>query len=323
MQDLARRSKQPGRADLVDGLAVRALLAFALRCASMRPEDIAFGAGAFEVPARRSAVRVTWLGTAGFRIEHEGTTILVDPYVTRASLFECARAALASDARAVARFAPRADAIVAGHTHFDHVLDVPSIAKATGAKVFGSRSCVHLCRLEGVAEDCAIDVEAHHGEPLRAEVGPFELRFVPSVHSAFLFGRIPFPGDISDCEQVPLRTHHYRCGAVFGVDIRVAGRRLYHLGSADLLESHPARDVDLLLMCVAGWTTTARFCPRVMGALRPSAILLSHWDNFFSSMDAGAHALPAMQMPRLVDGLTAVDPSVRVGTVPILGSVEL
>ena len=77
------------------------------------------------------------------------------------------------------------------------------------------------------------------------------------------------------------------------------------------------------MMCVAGWTTTARFCPRVMGAIRPGAILLSHWDNFFAPMDAGAKALPAMQMPRLVEGLTAVDPSVRIGTVPLLGSVEL
>ena len=33
--------------------------------------------------------------------------------------------------------------------------------------------------------------------------------------------------------------------------------------------------------------------------------------------------LLGMQMPRLVEGLTAVDPSVRIGTVPLLGSVEL
>ena len=92
---------------------------------------------------------------------------------------------------------------------------------------------------------------------------------------------------------------------------------------AGLLDAHPERDVDLLLMCVAGWTTTPRFVPRVMGALRPGAVLLSHWDNFFLPMSAGAKALPAMQLPRLVDGLTAIDPSVRVGTVPLLGHVLL
>lgn len=289
----------------------------------MRPEDIAFRASSFDLPTDRAPIRVTWLGTAGFAIEHGGFTLLIDPYVTRSSLLDCARGPLLSNADAVQRFTPKADAIITGHTHFDHALDVPSIALATGAKVYGSRSCVHLCRIAGVPEAQVMDVESRRGEPARAEVGPFSLRFVPSVHSAFLFGRIPMPGDISDCDQIPLRTNHYRCGAVFGVDIRVAGKRLYHLGSADLLDAHPERDVDLLLMCVAGWTTTPRFVPRVMGALRPGAVLLSHWDNFFTPMSAGATPLPAMQLPRLVDGLTAVDPSVQVGTVPLLGHVEL
>lgn len=292
---------------------------------AMRPADLSFSRDDFEVPAGRAPVRVRWLGTAGFSIEHDGHVLLIDPYLTRASLLSCLRAPLRSDTSLVQRFTPKADAIVTGHTHFDHVLDVPAIAKATGAKVFGSRSCANLCRVEGVPAAQVVDVEsAQRGrEATRAEVGPFSLRFVPSCHSAFVFGRIPAPGDISDCEQIPLRTERYRCGAVFGVDVRVAGRRIYHMGSADLLDGHPERNVDLLLMCVAGWTSTERFAPRVMGALRPGAILLSHWDNFFAPMDAGAKLLPAMQMPRLVDGLTAIDPSVRVGTIPLLGELAL
>jgi hypothetical protein len=122
---------------------------------------------------------------------------------------------------------------------------------------------------------------------------------------------------------VPLRAHRYRCGAVFGVDIRVAGLRLYHLGSANLLDAHGTPDVDLLLMCVAGWTTTARFPARVLGAFTPRAILLSHWDDFFSPMERGARPLPAIALPRLVDALTAGDPSVRLGTVPLGESLLL
>ena len=289
----------------------------------MRPEDLAFSPSALGVPVGRPPIRVTWLGTAGFAIEHAGFTVLIDPYVTRASLFDCASGPVVSDVEAVHRYVPKADAIVAGHTHFDHALDVPTIARITGAKVFGSRSCVHLCRIAGVPEAQVMDVESHRGDFVTCEVGPFTMRFVPSVHSAFFFGRIPMQGEISDCDQIPLRTGEYRCGAVFGVDIRVAGKRIYHLGSADLLEANPERDVDLLLLCVAGWNTTSRYAPRVMSALRPGSVLLSHWDNFFSPMSEGARALPAMQMPRLVDSLTAVDPSVRVGTVPLLGYVEL
>lgn len=289
----------------------------------MKPEDLRFDA-AFDVPTSRAPIRITWLGTAGFAIEHDGHTVLIDPYVTRASLFNCLRAPVVSDPVAVRRYVPKADAIVAGHTHFDHVLDVPAIAKATGAKVFGSRSCAALCRIEGVRDDQVTDVESSRRmEDVRAQIGPFELRFVPSCHSSLLLGRVPAPGDISDCEHVPLRPQGYRCGAVFGVDVRVAGRRIYHLGSADLLDGYPERDVDLLLMCVAGWTTTERFAQRVMGSLRPGAILLSHWDNFFSPMRSGASLLPAMRMPRLVDQLGAIDPSTTIGTLPLLGELSL
>jgi L-ascorbate metabolism protein UlaG (beta-lactamase superfamily) len=284
----------------------------------MRPGALRFASEPFGPPARRPPVRVTWLGTAGFAIEHAGTVVLVDPYVTRASLWHCLRGPLRSDAGAVARWTPRANAIVAGHTHFDHALDVPAIARATGATVYGSRSCAALCHVEGVPADRVVDVESSmRGEPLPAEVGPFALRFVPSAHSALLLGRVPFPGEIADCDQVPLRAQRYRCGAVFGVDIRVAGLRLYHLGSANLLDAHSVPDVDLLLMCVAGWTTTPRFVDRVLGAFGPRAILLSHWDDFFRPMERGARPLPAIAMPRLVDALAAADPGLRLGTVAL------
>ena len=287
----------------------------------MRPEDLYFAAA----PFGGSQIRITWLGTAGFAIEHEGHVLLIDPYLTRASLTRCLWAPLASDERLVRRLAPKADAILLSHTHFDHALDAPAIARQTGARVFGSRSALHLCRAHGLPESQLVDVEsgASGGTP-EAEVGPFRLRFWPSAHSAFLLGRVPFPGDIADCADVPMRTSNYRCGAVFGAEIEVAGRRLFHVGSAELVESGwRVADVDLVLACVAGWTTTDRYPERLARALSPGAVLLHHWDNFLRSISDEVRALPAMRMAALVDRLGAAAPGVRVGTLPLLGSVTL
>jgi len=290
----------------------------------VRPEDFAFPVDALTLPAGRRPIRVTWLGTAGFAIEHAGFTVLIDPYVTRASLLDCARGALRSDTRRVAQMLPRADAIVAGHTHFDHALDIPAAALHSGATVYGSPSCVALCRAAGVPAARVVDVSQRTATgPFEAEVGPFVLRFVPSVHSAFALGRVPFAGEIADCAELPMGITGYRCGAVFSVELRVAGRRIYHLGSADLVDAAPSPGVDLLLCCVAGWTTTPRFAPRVMQALRPGAVLLSHWDNFFRPLEDGARMLPGMQMPRLVDALTRLEPSLPLGTVPLFGGISL
>lgn len=294
----------------------------------MRPEDIAWSLDAL-VPGARAGpsgrVRVQWLGTAGFAVEHDGRTLLVDPYVTRASLARCIVAPLRPDVSAIAQYVPRADAIVLGHTHFDHALDAPLIARRTGARVFGSRSAAALCRAQGVPAERVEDVQGEPGQaPIEREVGPFHLRFVPSAHSRFALGRVPFAGEITDCSDVPMRADAYRCGAVFGVEIRVAGRTLYHLGSAELVDaSIEVKHVDLLLMCVAGWNAGRDVPERVARRLDPGAVLLSHWDDFLRPLGSRVRALPAMQLPRLVERLGRAAPGVRIGTVAPLGGILL
>jgi L-ascorbate metabolism protein UlaG (beta-lactamase superfamily) len=271
-------------------------------------------------------VGLRWLGTAGFEISYDGWVVLLDPYLTRAPLRTCVTTPLSPDLRAIRHHISGADAIVCGHTHFDHVLDVPAIARFTGAKVFGSRSASTLCRAAGLPDDRIVDVQSSTGrQETRAEVGPFSLRFVPSAHSPFMAGRVPFPGDIVDCDQVPARMHDYKCGAVFGVIIEVAGRSFFHAGSANVTDDvvPSLREVDVLLLCVAGWPSTPNLPGRILRHTNPGAVVLSHWDNFFLPLSGGAKALPAMQMPRLVDALVAHDSSLAIGTVPLLQTLEL
>jgi L-ascorbate metabolism protein UlaG (beta-lactamase superfamily) len=303
------------------------------RCGRVKPDDIAWTIDTLDHAGERPAagaggrVLVRWLGTAGFALECDGHVVLIDPYVTRASLATCVFSRLRPDEQAIARYAPRADAIILGHTHFDHALDAPAIARRTGARVFGSRSASALCLAAGVPAERVDVVEREPGsQPAVRQVGPFELRFVPSAHSRLVAGRVPFPGEIADCDQVPQRANEYRCGAVFGVEIRVAGKTLYHMGSAELVEAAiDAPHVDLLLMCVAGWTTSRKLPERVAAKIAPGAIFLSHWDDFLRPIDAagGARILPAMQLPRLVERLARATGGIPVGTLPILGEVRV
>lgn len=293
----------------------------------MRPESLFFrpddltpqGSGA------RPALTVRWLGTAGFEITCEDHVLLLDPYVTRASLARCVASPLAPDLGAIGRHIRRADAVIVGHTHFDHALDVPAIAKRTGARVFGSRSAAALCRAAGVPEARVHMVERDPGQaPIVAEVGPFRLRFVPSAHSRFALGRVPFPGEIDDCDAVPTRAEGYRCGAVFRVEIEAAGRTIVHMGSAELLPDGPSpRNVDLLLLCVAGWRSGRDLPERVMRQISPANVLLSHWDDFFRPLHEPVRALPAVGLGALADRLTRASRDVRLGALPLLGDLFL
>jgi L-ascorbate metabolism protein UlaG (beta-lactamase superfamily) len=226
-----------------------------------------------------AGLELTWLGTAGVRLAYQGTTVLIDPYVTRLSMGQLARRAVVkSSVDSIDAWAPSADAILTGHTHFDHALDVPAISARTGCKVYGSTSLSHLMRLYGRPEQ-AVVVEPHR----EYEVGPFRFHFVPSVHSKLQLGvSIPYAGELT-CDHVDhLTPQAYRCGQVWGIHIEVAGIRIYHQGSADLIEDEiKDRGVDVFLCGISGRRFTHSYVERIVRALAPSAIVPTHYDNFF------------------------------------------
>ena len=101
-------------------------------------------------------LELEWLGVAGYRLTYEGVSILVDPYVSRVPLrtLLLRRPALPdhdADRPLRPRPAPVAGILV-GHTHWDHAVDAPALARRFGAPAYGSDSLAHLMRLHGLAE---------------------------------------------------------------------------------------------------------------------------------------------------------------------------
>jgi L-ascorbate metabolism protein UlaG (beta-lactamase superfamily) len=224
------------------------------------------------------------MGTAGFRFAYQGTTLWIDPYLTRHSIGELVRRrAVPVSTRAIARWIDRADAVLVGHTHFDHAMDVPEIARRFGCKVYGSTSLAHLMHLHALA-DRAVVVEPHRDY----QVGPFRFHFVPSAHSKLELGlRVPFAGELT-CDHLDgLTPQAYRCGQVWGIWIEVAGMSFYHQGSADLVDNEIRdRDVDVFLCGIAGRRFTQRYMERIVGRLRPAIIVPHHHDDFFRPLGA-------------------------------------
>ena len=231
-------------------------------------------------------LELTWIGAAGFRLAYQGTVIWIDPYVSRLSLGSFVRRrVMPSDPTAVARWIDRADAVLVGHTHFVHALDVPAIARAHGCPVYGSASLAHLMQLHGLAPQ-AVTVESKR----TYAVGPFTFHFVPSIHSKLQLGLgIPYSGELT-CEHVDaLSPQAYRCGQVYGIAIEVAGIRLYHQGSADLLEDEIVdRGVDLFLCGISGRRFTPNYVERILRVLDPRANVPTHFDDFFRPLEAPA-----------------------------------
>lgn len=269
-------------------------------------------AGPSPLPA---GLELTWFGTAGFRIAYQGTVIWIDPYVTRLPLADFAlRRVVPPSDELVARWIDRADAVLVGHTHFDHALDVPAIARRFGCPVYGSRSVEHLLGLHGLAAHAVVV------EPKRSyEVGPFRFHFVPSLHSRLQLGLgIPYSGELT-CEHLDeLTPQAYRCGQVWGLCIEVGGARLYHQGSADLLEDEIVdRGVDVFLCGAAGRRFTPRYLERIVRALDPKLVVPTHYDDFFRPLGAPTEMSFNVNLTGFADELRAVARDVPVRTLEV------
>lgn len=265
-----------------------------------------------------AGLRVQWLGTAGFALTYDDTTVLIDPYVTRRDLRTSVTArALHPDHALVADLLPRADAVLVGHTHFDHAVDVPAVA-ASGATVYGSASVRQLLGLHAMA-DRAVEV----APDATYEIGPFTMRFVPSLHSKLLLGlAVPSDGELT-CDALDhLGLNAYRCGQVWGIHLEVGGTTLYHQGSANLVEdAYRHGPVDVFLCGIAGRVYTRDFTNRALRLLRPAVVIPHHHDDFFRPLGEPMGLSLNVNLEGFVDDVDRFDPDIAVRTLDPLQTV--
>ena len=258
-----------------------------------------------------AGLELEWLGVAGYRLTYEGTTVLVDPYVSRVPLLSVIlRRPTLPDATLIDRYVRRADAILIGHTHWDHAVDAPAIARRDGATVYGSDSLARLMALHGLD---GVIVEPGR----RYEIGPFTVSFTPSRHSKLLFGRkVPFDGPLT-CEDLHgLSPGAYRCGDVFGIRIEVAGTSFYHQGSADLRDDARIEPVDVFLAGIAGRQVTPHYWRRILPRLDPRVVVPTHYDNFFAPLDKPLSLVRRADLAGLPDEIRAVSSATTLAAVP-------
>lgn len=232
-------------------------------------------------------VELSWLGVAGYRLGYAGHAVYMDPYVTRVPF----RAMLSrrpslpdvsAHERLLGAESARVEAILVGHTHFDHAVDVPALARRWDTRVYGSSSLRGLMALHGEGER-AVEVTPQ----TQYELGPFRVTFFPSLHSKLLLGyKVPADGEFS-CEHLDaLSANAYRCGDIYGIRIEVAGASFYHQGSANLIdELVPRGGVDFFLAGIAGRSFTRDYWARMLPLLEPKTVVASHFDDFFRAID--------------------------------------
>lgn len=129
-------------------------------------------------------IRVTWLGVATVLIDDGETALLTDGFFSRPSKLELMLSKIAPDLDAVTNGMKRGNitrlaAVIVNHSHYDHAMDAPEVAKRTNAKLVGSESTANIGRGWGLPEDQISVVKV--GEPV--QYGNFTVTVLKSRHS--------------------------------------------------------------------------------------------------------------------------------------------
>ncbi len=111
-------------------------------------------------------MKITFLGHASLHIEVGGQDIIVDPFITGNPLAE------EIDINSL-----QADYILLTHAHQDHILDVESIAKRTGAKVVSNFEIVTHFQSKGIDGH-----PMNHGGNWSFEFG--KVKYVNAIHTS-------------------------------------------------------------------------------------------------------------------------------------------
>ncbi|HON38464.1 MAG TPA: MBL fold metallo-hydrolase [Deltaproteobacteria bacterium] len=256
-------------------------------------------------------LEVRWLGCAGLELEINSKVILIDPYLSRPGIFKIlfSRIAPAPDLvnSFTSRLAGRVSAVICGHTHFDHVLDVPEIVRSLGCRAVGSSSLKALLDISGVSAEvtiCSGNERIDLDDDIRVQM-------IPSRHGRVFLGRTPYPGEIDPSWTLPLKASQYRLGAMFMPKIEVGDITLIHSGSAGFIESElDGHRCDVLFMCVPGWKSMPEYTTRMVNILRPEVIIPFHFDDFTRRMPRSGRIrmLPSIDLQGFVERVHKYSP---------------
>jgi len=259
-------------------------------------------------------LNVTWTGAAGLQFETDKETILIDPYHTRVDIFNTLLGPISADTAAIDARLPdmkKIAAVIVGHTHSDHALDVPYIASKSTCTVVGSASMdtlMNLSEMPGRVRVCS------GGETVSLGDGA-SVTMIRSTHGLVILGKVPFPGEIRPTNTLPMKASGYRVGTVFAPKLQTKDTTFLHVGSANFIEKEmEGHTCDVLFLCVPGWKKRENYPQRLIEMTQPQTVVLFHYDDFSKPHKRGksTRRLPFTDIKGLIKVIKAHAPRLRV-----------
>lgn len=246
-------------------------------------------------PAGADMLSVRYMGNTSLLITDEMTSIMVDGWFTRPSFFLRVLGKIEPDMDAIIDGFARGDiaelaAVIPVHSHYDHAMDAPEVARRTGAVLVGSESTANIGRGWGLSDDQIRTVVS--GEPL--QFGDFTVTLIKSRH---LTSANPEIGSVTLDDPViseplvpPVIFYEYKMGEVYSIhvdhplgSILIQGSAGYVTGALDDVR---ADVVFLGVGRISAKTETYQqeYWEQIVRVVRPRRVFPVHWDSPFDAL---------------------------------------
>jgi L-ascorbate metabolism protein UlaG (beta-lactamase superfamily) len=268
---------------------------------SVAAEDSQLGA---ESPQEKTILK--WLGTAGWEIRLGNTKILIDPFLTRRE--PSANAEWKTDEEAVLNVIKGADYIFAGHSHADHIGDIPFIAKRFGSKVIGSRTTTNIALTAGVDKSQLVTITG--GE--KFDFKEFSVQVIESRHGVLTRSgrrRQAKPEEILRPWSGPIRGNAFVEGGSYLYLFTFGKQRVLHQSTGNFIEENlTGLQPDVALLAENGnyeWADALKI-------LRPKLVIVHHFDEWRAPFAEGISNSHIKRAQRLEQQIKSVDSQIKV-----------
>jgi L-ascorbate metabolism protein UlaG (beta-lactamase superfamily) len=236
-------------------------------------------------------MEIKWLGTAGFEFKTRDQVFYVDPFVSRNHKTLLKQNLAGLEIRKGAR-------IFISHGHFDHIRDIPEIARQAGAKIYCSSGVAKSLQDHGV--------NPGQIQPILADKKNF--KFQTYAARAFFSRHLRFDAKLlfSTLLRVkaglfpllPLLTGFPR-GQVLAWQFLIENRIVLFLGSLGSPRAGPGkmgnRPVDVLLIPLQGHSDICRMGLDHVRAFRPKTVIPHHYDDSFPPISRAVDITPFVE----------------------------
>jgi L-ascorbate metabolism protein UlaG (beta-lactamase superfamily) len=327
---------------LVLSLFLAAGLAWLLLVYKAPPVDPAWElAGSNDIPA--GAVTVRFTGTSTLLFSDGETSWMVDGWFSRPGPLKVLFGKVAPDLAAIERglaanHVSTLAAVFAMHSHYDHAMDAPEVARRTGAVLMGSESTANIGRGWGLPES-QIQVVADRAP---FQLGQFVITPIVSRHFEFPDPRMRERALADPLITAPLTppvsAFDYKLGQAYVLYVSHPKGSWLVVGSAGYLEGAlQGISADTVFLGIGGLGSQTdayreSFWRETVGRVAPRRIIPIHYDSltapaqgpFRGPVNAEAFLAGGLENTRLfLQRKQADNPGLRFNTLPRFDEVVL